>query len=374
MDIHTGYKDEPGRLTASLGTMVRRLHTIVGQAKAGAAHVATGSTEVTGSAQSLADGANRQAASVEEVSSAMEEMIGQIGRNTENARETEQMASQTAQDAQKGGDTVMEAVDSIKHIAEKISIIEEIARQTNLLALNAAIEAARAGEAGKGFAVVAAEVRKLAERSGSAAAEIGELSSSTLAKADEAGNMLTKMVPDIRKTADLVQEISSASVEQNTGAAEINKAVQELDSVIQQNAGASEELAATAKEFTEQANQLQEGMRFFDIDEQDFQAESLRRTTRTARPAEPPAQLPPGARDFGRHRHGYRHGRCRGTRTSRSSSIHRTNNRNAPAQHRARFFAARYTAIKIICQRGRVRKDRGTPTPSMAAASDGRAP
>ncbi|MGE4420989.1 MAG: methyl-accepting chemotaxis protein [Pseudodesulfovibrio sp.] len=265
-DISSEYKDEPGRLTASLGLMVRRLRQIVGQAKDGADQVASGSTEVTSSATALADGANRQAASVEEVSASMEEMIGQISRNTENATQTERMAHQTAQDAQKGGDTVMEAVHSIKNIAEKISIIEEIARQTNLLALNAAIEAARAGEAGKGFAVVAAEVRKLAERSGAAAAEIGELSSSTLAKADEAGAMLTRMVPDIRKTADLVQEISAASSEQNAGAQEINKAIQELDSVIQQNAGASEELAATAREFTSQAGQLQQAMQYFTID------------------------------------------------------------------------------------------------------------
>lgn len=294
-DISSEYKDEPGLLTAALGTMVKRLRTIVGQAKSGAEQVAMGSSEVTGSAQSLADGANRQAASVEEVSSAMEEMIGQISRNTENSQETERMASQTAHDAQKGGDTVMEAVDSIKHIAEKISIIEEIARQTNLLALNAAIEAARAGEAGKGFAVVAAEVRKLAERSGSAAAEIGELSSKTLAKADEAGAMLTQMVPDIRKTADLVQEITAASIEQNSGAQEINKAIQELDSVIQQNAGASEELAATAREFTDQAAQLQQGMQFFNIGATPSSGQRRRVTTQVARPSARPAKLPPAA-------------------------------------------------------------------------------
>jgi methyl-accepting chemotaxis protein len=263
--IPTIYNDEPGRLTAALSAMIQRLHEIVGQSQEGANRVASGSSEVTTSAQSVADGANRQAASVEEVSSAMEEMIAQISRNTENARQTEKMASQTALDAQKGGDTVMEAVDSIKHIAEKISIIGEIARQTNLLALNAAIEAARAGEAGKGFAVVASEVRKLAERSGSAAAEIGELSSATLAKADQAGSMLAKMVPDIRETAELVQEISTASIEQNAGAQEINKAIQELDSVIQQNAASAEELASTAKEFTGHAALLQQSMEFFNL-------------------------------------------------------------------------------------------------------------
>ncbi|KAB1442149.1 methyl-accepting chemotaxis protein [Pseudodesulfovibrio senegalensis] len=263
VEIDTSQTDEPGKLSAALGTMTSRLDGIVGQVKEGAQSVASGSVEISGSAQSLADGATRQAASVEEVSASMEEMIGQIRLNTDNAQQTESMATRTAEDAQQGGDAVMEAVDSIKNIAEKISIIEEIARQTNLLALNAAIEAARAGEAGKGFAVVAAEVRKLAERSGMAASEISELSESTLAKADQAGSMLNKMVPDIRKTAELVQEIATASIEQNTGAEEINKAIQELDHVIQQNASASEEMASTAQEFTAQAEQLLATMEFF---------------------------------------------------------------------------------------------------------------
>lgn len=263
VDIDTSQTDEPGKLAEALGAMTAQLDEIVSQVKEGAQGVASGSMQISGSAQVLADGATRQAASVEEVSSSMEEMINQIRHNTENARQTEAMATRTAEDAQQGGDAVMEAVTSIKHIAEKISIIEEIARQTNLLALNAAIEAARAGEAGKGFAVVAAEVRKLAERSGTAATEISELSNSTLVKADQAGEMLTKMVPDIRKTAELVQEIATASVEQNSGAEEINKAIQELDNVIQQNASASEEMASTAEEFTAQAEQLQATMEFF---------------------------------------------------------------------------------------------------------------
>jgi len=262
-DVPNEFDDELGKLTTALGTMVIRLRGIATRAKSGADEVASGSTEVTSSAQSLADGASRQAAAVEEVSSAMEEMISQISRNTDNAQQTEKIATQTAEDAQKGGETVLKAVESIKNIAEKISIIEEIARQTNLLALNAAIEAARAGEAGKGFAVVASEVRKLAERSGTAAAEIGDLSTSTLSQADAAGNMLTKMVPDIRQTAELVQEISSASNEQNIGAQEINNAIQDLDQVIQQNAAASEELAASAEEFTGHATELQQSMQFF---------------------------------------------------------------------------------------------------------------
>lgn len=290
-DISTDYNDEPGRLAAALADMTTRLRDIVGRAKLGAESVSAGSSDVTNSAQTLSDGANRQAASVEEVSSSMEEMIAQISRNTDNAKQTEQMATSTAKDAQLGGDAVMEAVDSIKDIAERISIIEEIARQTNLLALNAAIEAARAGEAGKGFAVVAAEVRKLAERSGSAAAEIGELSSATLTKADQAGNMLTKMIPDIRKTADLVQEISAASIEQDSGAQEINTAIQELDNVIQANAASSEELASTAQEFTGQAEELRNSMAFFNLGAMTMNTPVAPRRTVTANSA-PAAPLP----------------------------------------------------------------------------------
>ncbi|WP_419788208.1 methyl-accepting chemotaxis protein [Pseudodesulfovibrio sp.] len=288
-DINTEYDDEPGRLATALASMTERLRDIVGRAKTGAEAVSSGSAEVNSSAQALSDGASRQAASVEEVSASMEEMMGQISRNNDNAKETEDMATSTATDAQDGGDAVLDAVRSIKDIAERISIIEEIARQTNLLALNAAIEAARAGEAGKGFAVVAAEVRKLAERSGAAAAEIGELSRSTLGKADQAGNMLTKMIPDIHKTSDLVREISAASFEQDAGAKEINAAVQELDGVIQTNASASEQLAATAKTLFSQAEDLRVGMSFFNIGDA-----AMVRSRRVSVAPAAPASIPSG--------------------------------------------------------------------------------
>jgi methyl-accepting chemotaxis protein len=196
----------------------------------------------------------------------MEEMSSNIKQNADNAQQTEKIALKAANDAKEGGQAVSETVAAMKDIAMKISIIEEIARQTNLLALNAAIEAARAGEHGKGFAVVATEVRKLAERSQTAAAEISTLSASSVEVAEKAGEMLTKIVPDIQKTADLVSEINAASNEQNAGANQINKAIQQLDQVIQQNATATEEMASTAEELSSQAEQLQNTMSFFKVD------------------------------------------------------------------------------------------------------------
>ena len=197
----------------------------------------------------------------------MEEMVSNIKQNADNALQTDKIATKSAKDAQESGKSVRDAVNAMKEIASKISIIEEIARQTNLLALNAAIEAARAGEHGKGFAVVAAEVRKLAERSQSAAAEISILSSSSVEVADRAGAMLAKLVPDIRKTAELVQEISAASTEQTSGAHQINNAIQQLNQVIQLNAGAAEEMSATSEHLSLQAEQLRATISYFKAEE-----------------------------------------------------------------------------------------------------------
>jgi methyl-accepting chemotaxis protein len=253
-------------LLISLKEMVNNLRKVVNDVKNAADNVSKGSTDMSASSTQISQGATEQAASAEEASSSMEQMTSNIMQNAENSKQTEKIAMKAADDAKESGKAVAEAVLAIKEIASKISIIEEIARQTNMLALNAAIEAARAGDHGKGFAVVAAEVRKLAERSQTAAGEIGQLSISSIAVAERAGEALAKIVPDIQKTADLVQEITTASNEQNEGAKQINKAIQQLDSVIQQNAGASEEMASTAEELASQASQMQEVISFFKID------------------------------------------------------------------------------------------------------------
>ncbi|PKN08075.1 MAG: chemotaxis protein [Deltaproteobacteria bacterium HGW-Deltaproteobacteria-8] len=265
--LNIDQKDEIGVLAAALNDMVTRLRQVVADVRGATDNVASGSEELSASSESLSQGATEQAAAIEEVSSSMEQMSSNIKQNADNAQQTEKIALQASRDAQEGGVAVGKAVEAMKNIAEKIGIIEEIARQTNLLALNAAIEAARAGEHGKGFAVVAAEVRKLAERSGNAAGEISELSSSTVSISEKAGEMLTKLVPDIQRTAELVQEINAATGEQNSGAEQINKAIQQLDQVIQQNASASEEMASTSEELSSQAQQLQQTMGFFRVDD-----------------------------------------------------------------------------------------------------------
>jgi methyl-accepting chemotaxis protein len=257
-----------GMLNGIYGDMLKmagKLKEVVADVKTSADNVASGSQQLSSGAEQLSQGTTEQAANAEEASSSVEEMNATIRQNADNALQTETIALKSAQDAIESGKAVSDAVIAMKQIAKKIGIIEEIARQTNLLALNAAIEAARAGEHGKGFAVVAAEVRKLAERSQVAAAEISQLSGTSVEVAERAGSMLAKLVPDIQKTSELVQEISAASKEQAGGADQINSSIQQLNQVVQQNAGAAEEMSSTAEELSAQADQLMEVMSFFNV-------------------------------------------------------------------------------------------------------------
>ncbi len=265
VEIAATGNDEVGQLLISIREMVHKLKEVVTNVKAAADHVASGGQQLTAGSQQMSRGTNEQAASAEEASASIEEMNATIRQNADNALQTEKIALKSANDALESGKAVDRTVGAMKDIASRISIIEEIARQTNLLALNAAIEAARAGEHGKGFAVVAAEVRKLAERSQVAAGEIRQLSSSSVGVAEQAGAMLAKLVPDIQKTAELVQEISASSKEQSGGADQINTAIQKLNQVIQQNAGSAREIASTAEELAGQADQLQATVTFFKV-------------------------------------------------------------------------------------------------------------
>src|SRR5574341_418842 len=289
-DLTADVKVRSGKdaLGHSLSKMVVRLREVIADVKTASDNVASGSQQLSAGAEQLSQGTTEQAASAEEASSSVEEMNATIRQNADNAQQTEKIALKSAIDAMESGKAVTDAVTAMKQIAEKISIIEEIARQTNLLALNAAIEAARAGEHGRGFAVVAAEVRKLAERSQAAAAEISKLSGSSMEVAERAGQMLGKLVPDIQKTSELVQEISAASREQTSGADQINSAIQQLNQVIQQNAGASEEMASTAEELNSQAEQLQHSVSFFKVDSGDHRLVEDKRAGRVkgARPIE----------------------------------------------------------------------------------------
>ena len=291
IDVKT--KDEIGSLADSLRNMQDKLSDVVARVIDTSNQVSSGSLQLSQSAEQLSSGATEQASNAEEVSSSVEQMGANIQQNTDNAAKTEEISSQAAVDMENGGNAVLEAVEAMNQIAQKINIIEDIARQTNMLSLNAAIEAARAGEHGKGFAVVASEVGKLAAVSQKAAAEIQELTKESVDKANTAGEKIQSIVPDIRKTAELITEISASSHEQNSGAEQINSAMIQLDQVIQQNAAASEEVSSMSEELSGQAEMLKQMVAFFKLRTTDQQPQSgVARKVSTAapKPAARPAQ------------------------------------------------------------------------------------
>jgi methyl-accepting chemotaxis protein len=288
VSIEVSSQDETGRLLAATKTMAERLGRIMNEVREGARALAAAASQVSATSQGLSQGTSQQAASVEETSSSLEQMSGSITQNTDNSRQMERMALTGARDAEESGKAVSESVAAMRSISDKVLVIQELAYQTNLLALNAAIEAARAGEHGRGFAVVASEVRKLAERSQLSAKEISTLATSSVSVAERSGSLLAELVPSIRKTADIVQQVATASREQTSGVAQINKAMGAVEQVTQRNASAAEELASTAEEMAAQAQALQDMMAFFRFGEEDregppsnvvhVQPEALQRT------------------------------------------------------------------------------------------------
>lgn len=276
-------------LMGSLREMITRLREVAAQVRDAASALSVAAEEVSSSSQSLSQGTSEQAASVQQTTASLEEMTASITSNAENSLQMEQIAAKGARDAEETGRSVLETVEAMKMIAEKISIIEEIAYQTNLLALNAAIEAARAGEHGRGFAVVATEVRKLAERSQAAAKDISGLAGSSVKVAERSGELLGELVPSIRRTSDLVREVAAASSEQSSGVSQINRAMGQVDEVTQRNASAAEELSSTAEEMSSQAEVLQVLVSFFNV-----ARETPRASRRSGRG--PAASTPPSSR------------------------------------------------------------------------------
>lgn len=259
-------KDEVGDLASALQEMVEKLTSVINEIIAGSENILSASSQMSNTSQAMSQGATEQASSAEEVSASMEQMSANIQQNTDNARVAEKISIVGAEQISKSNEAAQMNITSMREIADKVSIISDIAFQTNILALNAAVEAARAGEQGRGFAVVAAEVRKLAERSKVAAEEIARISKKGVLMSDEAGKMLEQVVPEIQKTARLVQEIAAASTEQNSGADQVNSALQQLNQVTQQNAAASEEMATSSEELASQAEQLKDIISYFKVE------------------------------------------------------------------------------------------------------------
>ncbi|MGC4069482.1 MAG: methyl-accepting chemotaxis protein [Polyangiaceae bacterium] len=268
LDVGTdqSHDDEPGRLMAKLHEMAKRLREVVRQVSVESGSVASSATELSASSMTLAQGASNQAATATEVSATVEKISSTLRSTADNAKNTEKLATSASASAKAGAARVSHAVEAMRTVAEKVGFIEEIARQTNLLALNAAIEAARAGSAGAGFAVVAAEVRRLAERSGTAATEIQDITGRSVLVATEAGALIERIVPDIERTATLIKEVAANAKELAGGAAEVTAAMQQLDNVVQQNAAASEELTATSEELASRATSLEQTMAYFEFD------------------------------------------------------------------------------------------------------------
>ncbi len=265
LTVEVKERSEQDTLMRALNTMVQKLSEVVTNVKTASTAVAKASHSMNTGAQGMSHGSSEQAAAAEEASSSMEQMAANIRQNADNSLQTERIAKQSAADAQEGAVAVHDTVKAMQEIVKKIGIIEEIARQTRMLSLNATIEAAKAQEQGKGFAVVASEVRSLAERSQTAAEDINELAGSSLSIAAKAGEMLDSLVPDIQRTAELVQEITAASNEQSSGTEQINRAIQQLDHIIQQNAATSEDIALTAEKLADQAEHLQTSIEFFQV-------------------------------------------------------------------------------------------------------------